>query len=249
MRLAIAEAVLGANANASSGCFLLIDSYCVAHILHRIVEATFRLNELIPSLHATAYTASRLQVYAALVHALRLVVTEDLATDYFPHTEPNPEFQQHSWHIIEMTLLRGGETRGRDAFECPVTEGQTEFAKVVHRTLNGDWRRPRCQHFCTSPTCCDGFNILVAIEKVLAIVLQAWFGPLSKKLPSQSRWHTFAPALQTQAGGHLCHQILPRVLDKVDAVVRHLQNQTFSNVCLVAGLGFRIHGIHSGYQP
>jgi len=42
--------------------------------------------------------------------------------------------------------------------------------------------------------------------------LAAFFEPLSVHLPAETRWWTFGPTLSVQAGGFLCHQIMPRVI-------------------------------------
>lgn len=68
--------------------------------------------------------------------------------------------------------------------------------------------------------CCRGSSgsreKSVAVERVFAIVVEAFFKALGTRLPSTSRWHTFGPTLSIQAGGMLCHQIMPRALKCVD---------------------------------
>ncbi len=70
-------------------------------------------------------------------------------------------------------------------------------------------------HFCAFRTCCNNYDVNTCLNKVLGLLIEMWFGPLGKRLPAENRWYTFRVTLQVQAGGHLCHKILPRVLQKV----------------------------------
>ena len=215
MKMAVAAAAQSHNEQASGsvGYILILDVQCSAHIIHRLMELAFRMDKLIPSLHATAFTASFPATYVAMLSALKAIVTDDLATEFYPHSQPDAAAQRHNWIVIEMTLLRERTTRARNESECPYDDENTmALASALHKLLNGDWTLPRVQHFCGDPTCCDGFSRSTCVEKVVSLLAEAWFGPLGKKLPAQNRWHTFGPTLQVQGGGHLCHAILPRVL-------------------------------------
>lgn len=70
--------VLEHNASAvDGGCgmILFLDTPCLAHIVHRVIESTFRLNKLIPCLHSTAFTCSSPANLRLLARHLRFHTT------------------------------------------------------------------------------------------------------------------------------------------------------------------------------
>ena len=56
----------------------------------------------------------------------------------------------------------------------------------------------------------------MAVERILSVLTEAFCEPLGTRLPSTNRWHTFGPTLAVQAGGMLCHQVMPRTLKCLD---------------------------------
>ena len=156
--------------------------------------------------------------FALVLKRLRKIVEDDLRLGFYPHTEPNPLHVRTSSALIDITLLREHATCARAVSLTETGRAQKleELAHVVRKLLNGNWGAAHIEHFCFEPGCCDGHQLSVAVDRVYAALSAAWFEPLGISVPSTSRWHTIGPALAVQAGGMLCHQVLPRALQVLD---------------------------------
>jgi hypothetical protein len=93
MKLALAAQVREHNiavfeGYSEGGYLVLLAGICCSHVIHRIIETTFRTASLIPNLHSLAYSASIPGNYVALLKALEQVVAQDLSSDFFPQTRP-----------------------------------------------------------------------------------------------------------------------------------------------------------------
>ena len=200
------------------GVVLLIDVNCCGHVTHGIVSKVFALKELMPRMHAIAFSLSMPNTYSKVVRALRRVVAEDLRLGYFTQTRPPEEFVASTQTILDMTILRFKSTRARsESFTTTSRELKREdLARVLAKLLNGDWARPTVQHFCYG-TCCNGQSRETAEEAITAALAEAWFEPISENIPSIARWSTFGDCLPEEVGGMLCHAILPRVMGIVEA--------------------------------
>ena len=207
------ELALAHNRSDTKGRILLLDIICSSHILHRIIETTFKTAKLIPSLHATAFTASQTTASERILRTVRDVVRADLeGGGFFPRRQPPRECAALTEKVLEVTLYRGRWTRGRVEQESPFEEDKhIAWAKAL-RVLNGDWRSPAVEHYCNSPTCCRGVGD--ATDKITAVLVEVIFGRLSSRPPACNRWYTFGPALECQALGMVLHQILPRVIER-----------------------------------
>ena len=152
------------------------------------------------------------------MHTLRRVVAEDLRTDFYPGTPPPVGCRDHAMQCLMMTLRRHLATRGRtekeNLFNNVKEEAVLDLCKELLELSNGMWWIPRIQHFCYKIGCCSGHDRTVAIERITALLYSVWFRILGTSLPSIMRWYTFGPTLSHQAGGLLCHNIMPRVMTK-----------------------------------
>ena len=83
----------------------------------------------------------------------------------------------------------------------------TDFARL----LNGDHRKPRIEHYCHEPGCCEGQQRRIAIRDITEVLAEAFFSKLGIDLPASNKWWTFGPHLARQAGSMLVHRVLPRV--------------------------------------
>lgn len=71
----------------NGGVILCIDGQCIAHILHRELEAAFRSKELIGRLYATAFSCSVAGISNNVLETLQSIVEDDLRTG-FPQLAP-----------------------------------------------------------------------------------------------------------------------------------------------------------------
>ena len=195
---------------ASNGCkVLILDVMCASHIIHRITEVAFETTTLIPSLHATAFTATQTKFFDCMLYHLRETVKEDLQCGGFVlGRDPDPASKAHTLTILDFTVHRHKWTRARHQQESPDFRSDAMAAELAI-FLNGDWRSGCIEHFCQGPRCCK--NLDICTEKVTALLKTAVFDHLNDHTPSCNRWHTFGRALESQGLGLLCHSILSRV--------------------------------------
>lgn len=141
------------------GTLLLIDVACASHILHNIVARLFRQHLLIPRLHAVAFCNTITSTQAMVWKRLRHVVAQDLSTHFFPGSKAPHRFALHTGRCLDLTVLRRHRTRGRNDDEsgAKVAEETSALAQSLRELVNGDWRQPIVQHFC-SGACCDRQN-------------------------------------------------------------------------------------------
>ena len=169
---ALAEPILEHNELAakepSMGCILLLDIQCVAHVLHRVVEAAFRTHILIPRLHSTAFVCS----VPANSRLFALAVQRTLEADFasgglFPHIKPPRAYRAHAEMLLQFTLLRPQATRGRDASEADARRMSERVAlsQELLQFFNGDWRVESCQHFCFDEGCCGNRSMDAAVDR------------------------------------------------------------------------------------
>ena len=174
------------------GVVLLVDVNCCGHVIHGIVTKVFALKELMPRMHAIAFSLSIPNTYAKVVRALRRVVAEDLRIGFFPHTQPPAQFVAGTKTILDMTILRFKTARARcENLATTARESKREdLAVVLSKLLNGDWARPTLQHYCVG-TCCSGHSRETAEEAITAALSEAFSSlsprtsrPLSDGIPS-----------------------------------------------------------------
>ena len=194
------------------GLLILLDSPCVAHIIHRAMEVTFTQKELIPNLHAVAFTCGLPANHRALANATQEILQADFATDYFPRSAPPVAAAQHSRNVLKLTLLRSKDTRGRDQADGDAHKAEEleALAEAVVSFFNGDWRLPVCQHYCSGPDCCESRED--AVDRGSALMMRVIFDELGKKLPSCIKFDTFPVHLERQGLGMMLHDSLSRVL-------------------------------------
>lgn len=212
----------------NGGVVLLIDAACNAHIIHGIVEKTFALPKLIPKLYSVAFTLSVVKHLPPIFRALQKIVDEDLQLGFFPDTAPNPAHVRVAEQLIDMTILRPLVTRGRETTTHDVAHERRmrDLAATLKELLNGNWAEPTIQHYCHQPGCCANRDPAACRARIVSALAAAFIEPLSVKLPSTTRWWTFGPTLSAQAGGFLCHLVLPRVLRQALDPDRALNDET-----------------------
>lgn len=143
------------------------------------------------------------------------MVTAEL--DIFVGVAPHPRIAARTDALLELTLLRAEYTRGRSQSEAPSNMDRTRsLAKRLANFCNGDWSKPRVQHFCWKPGCCVNEagvrDPQISRRAAAAILGEAVLEPLPVIVPACNRWYTFSMALDTQSLGFVCHRILPRAV-------------------------------------
>lgn len=91
--------------------------------MHRAVETCFKLPELIPNLHATAYCYADTARYSTFFSAVVALVRSDFASGGF--LRGHPPLAAHRIHreqVVGLTLMRHQHTRARTALESPTAE-------------------------------------------------------------------------------------------------------------------------------
>ena len=87
------------------------------------------------------------------------------------------------------------------------------------------------QHFCYRRGCCGNHNKQIAVDSIVGCLCSILFDKLGRKVPAANRWYTFAPSLEVQTFGLLCHQVLARVIQAAsltvwerEAIAEHLDH-------------------------
>ena len=217
LKFAVAERMLSHNASVllrtqGQDVIILIDSQCVGHILHTIAEKVFSHTTLMPNLHSTAWLCTMPGTYAEMMRALEQIVREDLEEGFFPCCEPPPEHMETNRVLAEMTVLAADSAKARQ--EDGVNSIREELANELCEVCTGNWTCGTVQHFCHKNGCCNGHRREVAVQRIVAVIAQAFFGGLATDIPSTTRWYTFLPQCSAQCGGMLCHNLMVRVLQR-----------------------------------
>jgi hypothetical protein len=194
---------------------LLVDGPCVAHVLHREVEAAFDTHKLIPRLYSTAWSVSLPSFYSNIISALHRIVEDDLSVGFFPGVcSPSRESQEHAANLAELSLVSYKFARGAWEDGGEASDKSEAILADFKRLLNGDLRAPRIEHYCHAPGCCDGRQRAAAVKAIVTLLSECFFNSMGVDLPAESRWYTFSPHLARQCGAFFTHRILYRVLSK-----------------------------------
>ena len=193
------------------GVIIFVDVRCVAHALHNLVERTFRHKSLIPRLFYTAWISKHTASYANILTALETIVHEDFNVGFFPGSRPPEQGRSVRESLMELTVF-GQHEDIRARQHMPPSDKSMEILDELAAVCNGDWSANYLQHFCYGPTCCAGGNREVSEQRMVGILMSAFFGQLGTDIPSTSRWSTVAPTCARQCGAMACHNILGRVM-------------------------------------
>ncbi|CAK0894137.1 unnamed protein product [Prorocentrum cordatum] len=195
------------------GVIVLFDGQCISHIVHREVESTFMVYDIITKLYAVAFCASLSNMAATVKAALHDVIREDLASGgFFPRLQ-NPSAGCGVLAMARMTILRNLDVRARQE-DDHVNADQEDMLQAFLECFNGDHRRPQVQHFCHKENCRCGRSLDSCVQVMVEISWKLWFEDVGSDLPAQNRWYTFAPHVARQTGARMCHQLLRRVLER-----------------------------------
>ena len=129
---------------------------------------------------------------------------------FFKGLPPPEQFGHHARSGLEFTLNR---TKSDAKFKGDYTErrGETfDVMRAFETMFNGNWTEGHVTHWCTPDCCCK--DVDECVEKCASIFSKAVLTPLSEGVPSESRWHTWGPAISATALGFMAHRLLPRVL-------------------------------------
>ena len=197
------------------GLFLMLAHGCLSHVMHTVTEKEFRTRQLIPNLHATAAVCRNLETYSNLYTGMEKMVRAEI--DIFVGARPPAEYHRHTRELLQLTLLRGEYTRGRQHSEAPANmEQRKDVAQRLAEFINGDWTKPRVQHWCWKEGCCRNEHGVrddeITKKTAVAILGEALFEPLPVTLPACNRWYTFPVAQEIQCAGFVCHRVLPRAM-------------------------------------
>jgi hypothetical protein len=104
-------------------------------------------------------------------------------------------------------------TRAANVLETNNDCTEYTIAQKLLLVFNGDWRNPWLEHYHWLDDCPCGGTPEKCAEMCVALVQSVVFERVMEEVPSSSRWHTVAPALEAQGLGLLLHNILGRVSD------------------------------------
>ena len=206
------------GATDSLGYAILWDTPCFTHILVRIDETAFRKADLVCKLHATAFTYNDTKVLRAQLSALAVLAKRDLQVGFVRGARPPPEFRTHADTCLRYTLLRHRHTWAANPGDTEYeTNGELDALVVsIHMLLNGNWRLAWIQHYCVEVCPCNG-DINVCADMIVAVLAEAVFIRIGRRVPALSRWSSFSPSLVSQALGFLISLVVPRTRQLVGA--------------------------------
>ena len=182
-----------------------LDINCFGHIRHNITEKTF--DELIPNLHASAFTAHRTDVNCKILVALKHVVRTDLKDrgGFHPGQPPPKEHGAHNERIVALTLMRTRFTRGRTEVESPWNDEELDaIGRSLLLIVTGAWWHACLQHWCLDATCPCGGDLEKCILLMVAVLEAAIFSGLGQSVPACNRWYTHEPQTVCQTLGCCC---------------------------------------------
>ena len=110
------------------------------------------------------------------------------------------------------------------------------LAADLRSFFNGDWKLGLLQHYC-SGSCCQHQNPTVSRDRAIGLLRRAVFEPLSCKVPSVSRWHTWGPTVGPAAFGVLLHNVLDRTvaLCGLENIPDHPEQACDAGSCILFG--------------
>lgn len=196
------------------GRVLFVDGQCVAHALHREVEAAFNTKQLIPKMYAVAWCSSLPGVFASIMSALRAVITADMRYGFYAGVEPSHDdsTRQHVATLIDISFLRQKFVRAAWEDGESVSDEWQDLVNEYKKMVNGDPRKSFVEHYCWEDNCCCGRQVSVCIDKLTDLFGRCFFLRLGVNLPASNKWWTCGEHLAKQAAGAFSHRILPRVV-------------------------------------
>jgi hypothetical protein len=134
------------------GRIAILSVDCNGHIIHVGIEHAFRTAMLIPRLHATSFLCTQTKFNGLVSQALLDIVGQDMASYFFPEMRPPVGASEHATIIINATLYRHNQTRGRGQDESPADNAIVDDIRdQLLDTINGWWSSVNLMHFCWQP--------------------------------------------------------------------------------------------------
>jgi len=146
----------------------MIDLACFGHVLHGVVSRVFKTQQLMPRLHAIAFSGAQTTYYERLLLLADSLLDKDLDDGWFPGVVPPAEYAEHADRVAEATFLRVKYTRGRTEEESPFSHDEFDFVDAAKGLLNGALWIWFVQHFCYLPGCCNGQQRRVCKQRILS---------------------------------------------------------------------------------
>ena len=184
---------------------------CCAHRAHRIVSNSVDEAHIIGDIHAVSMICGVPRYRCTMLQLLHKMVDDELEVLDFQ----NERWAVHAESVVQHTLgrehhfVRGSRDVG--AIASPPCESKALFERMAHvqRFLNGDWRCPHIQH--VEKGCCPDRAAIVQNVSA-AIANSGMIMGLNSELPSKNRWGSCSAHLSKQVCGHMCHNVLHRLL-------------------------------------
>jgi len=206
--------VLKHNATGKAkGKLLMLDIFCIGHVLVGIFVKVFSLTALIPKCYALNFVFKFPYKYNRLVKIIRNKIEQDLVTggyveianDEHGVSDQEAEWALHTSRILSLTLLRQLRTRGRDAASSiGINEALLRsLYELLRKLLNGDIRGTRVTHLCRG--CCAGPRDCAA--KLSDGIIVGYVEPMVSKTPATNRNYTLEQALSASGGLCLVHDL------------------------------------------
>ena len=172
------------------GTILLLDGWCISHILARVLDRCFNKSKLIGKLHAVAFACNNVHFLLRLLRTINAMVEVEL--DYVKVSEiPDDDNATHRSRLLDLTLRRSLRTRAREETFATNWQEIEKMSDLIQEMLNADWRLPRLRHLCrlnpvTGRRCCA--NRADAVAKVCHALYNAIFANLGGCLPASNKW-------------------------------------------------------------
>ena len=191
------------------------NSYCAAHIIHRLITGMFGVEQVVGHVHACQHVLSITGRRELLLKALWTIIDRELIVH---HSSPSQSCTDLVSNVIQQTLERRikivNARSGQDSvFDDESATVLTAALPGLRKMCNGDIRRACCEHYCTN--CCEdaegNYSRAACVENFFAAVVAAGlFGGLNNIVPAKSRWLSTSYCLATLVAGMAFHKLLIR---------------------------------------
>ena len=193
------------------------NSYCAAHIIHRLITGMFGEEQVVGHVHACQHVLSITGRRELLLKALWTIIDRELIVH---RSSPPKSCTDLVSNVIQETLERRiknvNARSGQDldsAFDDESASPLTAALPGLRKMCNGDIRRACCEHYCTS--CCEdaegNYSRAACVDNFFAAVVAAGlFGGLTNIVPAKSRWLSTSYCLATLVAAMAFHKLLIR---------------------------------------
>ena len=202
------------NERGGRGLVLLLDGWCLTHMMANIVKRCYDQAKLLNRMHSVAFASNNVHFFLCLMRTVYSIVDSELDLVKVAAVPDNDEHARHRSRLLDLTLRRPLRTRaGAGVTVAPQEEAIQSKCLQLEEMLNADWSVPRLRHLClvdpvTKRRHCT--NREDAVAKTCHVLHNSLLADLGGCLPATNKLWTYEPTMVQQGFGHAVHAILPR---------------------------------------